>query len=169
MKLKLECWEIIALCCFLFATGWALADVPDPVRSTSYDWRCVHENGTLVSNHTRQDQAIVACQNAAEASPGTTYFIEGGRYRVRVDGVPTPPPEDPDIVYSSTSPSGDSVLPGLPSGTPVRVWVLAGSGVEVRPNGSMRAQAAEAGRVAVEVSYQNAGVWSAREMIEWVL
>ena len=57
-------------------------NIPQPVRDTGYDWRCVNPDGT-VSTHQRQDTAIFACQSRALADPAGTYYIEGGRYRVK--------------------------------------------------------------------------------------
>ena len=70
-------------------------EFPEPVRYTPYDWRCVTSDGALVSNHTRQDKAIVACQKAAMANPGITHYIEAGRYRVLYGSLPVDPPIDP--------------------------------------------------------------------------
>lgn len=67
-------------------------EIPEPVRDTSYDWRCIGADGVVVSNHTRQDKATVSCQRVAMANPGTTYYIEAGRYRVIVGPIIEPPP-----------------------------------------------------------------------------
>lgn len=150
--------------------SWAVvlsAAVPRPVRDTEFDWRCVNPDGTA-TNHQRQDTAIYACQVRADSDPGQTYFIEGGRYRVTVDSAPDPtPPTPPDIEYTSTKASNDSIHPGLPAGTAVRVWILSGTGVSVKSNGSTQATS---DRWSVAWAYRlSDGTWSARETIEWSL
>lgn len=160
------CSLLLLLVCAISAQ----AEVPAPVRDTSFDWRCLHPDGAA-TNHQRQDTAIVACQNAAESDPGQTYYIEGGRYRVTVtsapDTTPPTPPAPPDIEYTSTKASADSIHAGVPAGTPIRVWILSGTNVEVKPNGSTQASS---DRWSVEWSYlQQNGTWSAKETIEWVL
>lgn len=141
----------------------AFAAVPAPVRDTLYDWRCVDEDWNTISQHQRQDTAIVACQNAALASPGRTFYIEAGRYRVRVDG-PTPT-DPPDFEYLSGRPTGDSIHPTLPAGTQVRVWVIEGEDVRVNTGGSTSALSRP---WAIEWAYRTPTGWSARqERIEW--
>ena len=151
--------RIAAIVLTLIASAaWA---APQPIRDTPYDWRCVNPDGTA-TNHQRQDTAIFACQSRAEANPGQTYYIEGGRYRVTVAGTPSPTP--PDIEYTSTTPSGDSIHPGLPVGTPVRVWVLLGSGVLVNTNGSVSAADRP---YSISWAYQSGGNWINQEQITW--
>lgn len=86
----------------LSLSAFAGAEVPQVVRDTVHDWRCVDADFNLISNHQRQDKAIVSCQEQAESNPGETFYIEGGRYRVSVeapDPVPDPDPiPDPDPV-----------------------------------------------------------------------
>lgn len=48
----------------------------------------------------------------------------------------------PDRVYFATTASADSIHPGVPAGTRVRVWYLSGTNVEVNSRGSTRADAA---------------------------
>jgi hypothetical protein len=131
-KIGIAAGVVIAL---VFAVGIANSEVPEPIRDTSYDWRCVDANDVVVSNHTRQDKAMVACQNQALAHPGETYYIQAGRYRVKwkdspidpppidpppIDPPPIdPPPEqDPVAMYSySLTPSGELLAPMTLEGT----------------------------------------------------
>lgn len=93
---------------------------PEPIRDTPYDWRCVGADGALVSNHTRQDKAIVACQKAAMANPGVTHYVEAGRYRVIYGTLPIEPPIDP--VPPPVDPPIEPPLPGPPEQLPVAVY-----------------------------------------------
>ena len=71
----------------------------------------------------------------------------------------------PDLTYVSTSPSADSIHPGLPAGTSVRVWIVDGLNVFVGANGSTMASS---DYWAVSWSYQLAdGTWSAQQLVEW--
>jgi hypothetical protein len=63
-----------------------------------------------VSNHTRQDKAIVACQKAAKANPGVTHYVEAGRYRVLYG---TLPPVEPPIVEPPVDPPVEPPAPPL--------------------------------------------------------
>lgn len=125
--------------------------VPQPVRDTAYDWRCVNPDGTA-TNHQRQDTAIYACQTRAEANPGQTYYIEGGRYRVSVDA-----PTDPvaDLTYTSQPPSPYSVHPDAPAGSRIEVQYLRGQDIEVRPNGAVSCVGSQC-EIAIRV---NGGAW----------
>lgn len=88
----------------LLAAATVAAAVPDVVRDTSYDWRCVDSAGSVISSHQRQDKAIVACQNQAEANPGATFYIEAGRYRVSTAAAPPPDPDpDPEPTFATLS------------------------------------------------------------------
>ena len=107
--------------------------VPQPIRDTAYDWRCLDPVGQT-TYHQRLDTAIYACQVKAEANPGTTYYIEAGRYRVRVEPTTTP---TPDLTYRSTAPGPHSVHPDAPAGSLVEVRYLEGAEHEVRPNGAV--------------------------------
>ena len=75
--------RFVVLCVLTFP-AWA---APEPVRDTTYDWRCEG-----VSDHQRMDKAIHACQEAAESNPGQTFYFYSGKYRVTVpvpdDGIP---------------------------------------------------------------------------------
>ena len=135
--------------------------VPQPIRDTAHDWRCVNPDGTA-TNHQRQDTAIYACQTRAEANPGQTYYIEGGRYRVTVAG--SPPPFTPDLTYTTTTPSGDSIHPLTPAGSTAEVEILSGTGVQVLSNGSTMATS---NSWSVVVRTRTNGVWSSVETITW--
>jgi len=71
-------------------------------RNTQFEWQCETESGDRLSGHTRQDKAVEACANRALASPGTTYIVRSGSYRIVATGgalppePPTDPPEPPD-------------------------------------------------------------------------
>lgn len=86
------------------------AAVPQPVRDSAFDWRCLNPDGTA-SNHQRQDTAIFACQVRADANPGQAYFIEGGRYLVLVEPVvaPEPIPEPEPTPEPEPEPTPDPV------------------------------------------------------------
>jgi len=103
---------LVLFIALLSSPAWA-QDIPQPVRDTSYDWRCVHEDGTVISNHQRLDTAQYNCQLQAKANPGVTYYFFSGRYRVFVDGVSTPPPVVPPEPEPEPEPEPvvDSVTP----------------------------------------------------------
>ncbi len=64
------------------------ADVPQPVRASDFDYRCVDADGETVSNHRRHNDAVYACQIQAQENVGQSFFIETARYRVSVDATP---------------------------------------------------------------------------------
>jgi hypothetical protein len=101
--------KVLVIGVLLSSPLWAQT-IPQPVRDTSYDWRCVHEDGTVVSNHQRLDTAQYNCQLQAAANPGVTYYFFSGRYRVVVDGS-SPPPVEPPPPDPEPEPVVDSVTP----------------------------------------------------------
>lgn len=86
----------------LLAALTVTADVPEPFRTSTYDWQCEREDGTLVSGHQQQHKATVACQRAALAEPGQTFYIRGGTYRV---SVPAPAPTTTPAALSWEAPT----------------------------------------------------------------
>lgn len=100
--------SLFALAALLLA-GVAGAEVPQVVRDSVHDWRCVDAEYNLISNHQRQDRAIVVCQEQAEAHPGEIFYIEGGRYRVIVAAAPTPDPVPEPDPAPDPIPDPDSV------------------------------------------------------------
>lgn len=69
----------------------------------------------------------------------------------------------PDQEYFATTASADSIHPGLPSGTRVRVWSLQG-GAEVNSKGSARGQAVP---YSVAWARETASGWSEPREIIW--
>lgn len=69
----------------------------DSVRESRYEWTCEDAGGNVLSGHTRQDKAEVACSNRA-LSDGLTYYVRSGVYRIfRInDPVTTPPVPEPE-------------------------------------------------------------------------
>lgn len=56
--------------------------VPEPIRDTSYDWRCREADGAVISNHSRLDRALFRCQLEKIENPTIDYVVEAGRYRI---------------------------------------------------------------------------------------
>ena len=154
---------VLLLLCL--APMWVAA-VPPVVRDTSYDWRCVDSNFNSISNHQRQDRAIVSCQEQAEASPGHIFYVEGGRYRVISGAIASPPdPGEPDFEYVSSMPAADSIHPTLPPGTHIRAWVDRGVAVQVSDSGGTLSGSMPWG---VSWSYlQSNGQWSSVNRVIW--
>ena len=132
--------RVILLVLLLVAAG-AGAQVPEPIRDTGYDWRCVDAAGVTISNHQQQHKATVACQRAALASPGAMFFIEAGRYRVQQgetppedDTEPLPDPEpEPALVELRWQPPTENVDgSALEDGTAYRIYVGETSGAYTR-------------------------------------
>lgn len=72
--------RLIGLLALLLATG-AHAQAVTSTRITTYDWRCTDAAGVTISEHQRQDTAIVTCANLV-LKDGKARLVEGGRYRI---------------------------------------------------------------------------------------
>lgn len=79
-------FALFVLSLFLPTCGHS-AELKPPTRVTDYDWQCQKEDGTKISNHTRNEIAFVTCLNHPQGS-----FIQGGKYRVnRTEQAIVPP------------------------------------------------------------------------------
>lgn len=115
-----------------------------------------------VSRHTDIKEAYEAISRLA---PGT-YRIVRPEETVALtlrEGESAPPT---DLTYTSSTPSGDSIHPGLPAGSSVRVWIVSGTDVRVNTNGSV---SAAPGGHSISWAYFDGSTWRTQETIEWVL
>ena len=108
-------WKILI---FLLPLA-ALAQSVDSTRLSGYDWRCERPDGTVVSNHQRQDTAEAVCINLALQDPGAAYVVRhGGVSWVATNDAPIPNPSPPvlgppgggvgDVTLSWTAPTTNS-------------------------------------------------------------
>ena len=78
--------------------GFADIEV-DSTRQSVYDYACVDVSGVLpITNHQRLDKALTACTNRALADPDGVYEVQGGRWRIDVDGDPLDAAFDIDLL-----------------------------------------------------------------------
>ena len=88
--------RLIFLLLLLSATAFSQEPIEywDSVRNSQYEWTCENAAGDVLSGHTRQDKAEVACSNRA-LTDGLTYYVRSGVYRVFRLRDPMPPVEPP--------------------------------------------------------------------------
>jgi len=115
-----------------YAACVGAAEIPQPVRDTAYDWRCVDDQGVSLGNRQRQDLAIYDCIKAATENAGRTYFVEAGRYRVRVDAT-TPEPTTVPAALNWTAPTQNTDGTPLTTGTGYRLYVRTEGGTYDAP------------------------------------
>lgn len=66
--------------------------VPDVVRESTYDWRCINLTTGVFTDHASPGVAYSDCMKRKESDAGSTYRVIGGTYRIGDDAT-TPPTE----------------------------------------------------------------------------
>jgi hypothetical protein len=110
-------WTAVLMVCLLLLPFTAKMTKADEywnsIRDSQYEWTCEEADGTVLSGHTRQDKASVACANRT-LTDGVVRYVRSGVYRiVRLkDPATTPPPTEPPVEPPVEPPTEPPVEPG---------------------------------------------------------
>lgn len=155
----------------LLLPAMALAAPADRVTFTTPGYIEVYApDGSFISRHRLGDEAKESAFNfATSTGQGGDYILRPPDTRMNIRLVtPTPDPDQPsftpDLTYTTTAPSGDSIHPNAPAGSTAEVEILSGTDVRVLPNGSTSAASAS---WSVAARTRTNGVWTQPETITW--